>query len=469
MLGARRRDGGDRHHAVGRRPVAAAGQRGVQHGSSPLLLRELIDASVTQSGKLVASAAYNGGPMPHPSRVLLASVAVVTLSTLSGCGAFRRLAGNDTINLEKAEVKTMSVDIRRQQKTICPREPVQMAIFADVVLDGDKAPKPLETWKGSEGVNKNDKLDFADFAFHSEQGQFGHDGWFAPDPNLLATASKEFEIKSVFRRRPDKFSFTTSYKPDYACIKEGGGGGGPGHDGSAGSEGSSGKGGASGSTSSAGGEGGDAGNGTSGGSGGDGTSGPRFTVYATIVKTAFYERLVAIAIDGDKKDFLLVPEGQPITIHALGGAGGVGGPGGHGGTGGGGGAGNPGGRGGKGGQGGNGGSGGNGGPGGAIDYVYDASHPELRAAIKLDVAGGSAGPRGQGGGAGSGGSGGSGLTPSSQGSGPPPPSAKSGASGPEGSRGSDGAPGRPGAAGRSNAAPGAVKDKFAGRAEVTPL
>ncbi len=36
------------------------------------------------------------------------------LTSAAGCGAFRRLAGNDTISLEKAEVKSMSVDIRRQ-------------------------------------------------------------------------------------------------------------------------------------------------------------------------------------------------------------------------------------------------------------------------------------------------------------------------------------------------------------------
>ena len=247
------------------------------------------------------------------SRALLAVVALTSLSAAEGCAALRRLAGNDTINLEKAEVKTMSVDIRRQQKTICPRDNVQMAIFADVVLDGDKAPKPVETWQGKKGVNKNDKLDFVDFAFQSDQGAFDRDGWFAPNPDLLATVGKEFSIKSVYRRRPDKFSFTTTYKPDYSCIKEGGSGGGAGREGPAGGDGSSGKSGASGSSSSSGGEGGDGGSGTSGGSGADGTQGPKLTVYATVVKTAFYERLIAISIDGDQKDFLLVPEGQPIT------------------------------------------------------------------------------------------------------------------------------------------------------------
>ena len=412
------------------------------------------------------------GAMHHSSslrRAALAALALSSLTTVSGCGVFRRLAGNDTINLEKAEVKTMSVDIRRQQKTICPRESVQMAIFADIVLEGDKAPKPLETWKGRTGVNKNDKLDFADFAFHSEQGKFDRDGWFAPNPNLLATAAKEFEIRSVFRRRPDKFSFTTSYKPDYSCIKEGGSAGVGGESGSAGGEGQSGRSGQSGSATSSGGEGGDGGNGTGGGSGTNGAAGPRLTVYATVVKTAFYERLVAIAIDGDQKDFLLIPEGQALTLRATGGFGGPGGSGGHGGSGGSGGSGNPGGRGGKGGQGGNGGQGGTGGQGGFIEYVYDTSHPELKGVLKMDVGGGGAGAAGQGGGAGSGGSGGSGMTPSSNGSGPPPPSAKSGASGPEGSRGSNGAGGRQGPDGRASAAPGAVKDKFAGRAEITPL
>jgi hypothetical protein len=408
--------------------------------------------------------------MDRPSaRALLAVVALTSLASGAGCGALRRLAGNDTINLEKAEVKSMSVDIRRQQKTICPRDAVQMAVFAEVVLDGDKAGKTVETWQGKGSVNKNDKLDFVEFAFQSDQGSFDRDGWFAPTPDLLATVGKEFSIKSVYRRRPDKFSFTTTYKPDYSCIKEGGGGGGAGHEGSSGTDGASGKGGASGSSSSAGGEGGDGGSGTSGGAGADGTQGPRLTVHATIVKTAFYERLIAISIDGDQKDFLLVPEGQPITIKAHGGSGGVGGHGGRGGSGGSGGSGNPGGRGGKGGQGGNGGNGGNGGPGGTIEYVYDASHPELRGAIKLDTGGGAAGPAGQGGGAGPGGSGGSGTTPSSTSGGPPPPQAKSGASGSDGTSGSGGAAGRQGSDGKATATAGAVKEKFAARAGVTPL
>jgi hypothetical protein len=402
-------------------------------------------------------------------RLLVTALAAVVLSSGVGCGALRRLAGNDTISLEKAEVKSMSVDIRRTQKTICPREPVQMAIFADVVLDGEKAPKPLETWQGHANVNKNDKLDFADFAFHSEQGTFDSEGFFSPNPNLLATAAKELEIKSVYRRRPDKFSFTTTYKPDYGCIKEGGGSGHPGSEGAHGSEGPAGKSGQSGSSSSAGGDGGDGAAGTFGGAGGEGTPGPHLTVYATLVKTAFYERLVALSIEGDQKDFLFVPEGQTFTLRASGGSGGAGGAGGHGGPGGSGGSGNPAGRGGKGGQGGSGGQGGNGGAGGTVEYVYDASHPELANVLKLVVSGGAPGPAGAGGSAGSGGSGGSGQTPSHSGPGPAPASVKSGASGTDGSSGSSGSAGRPGTEGHASAKPGAVKDKFAGHPEVTVL
>jgi hypothetical protein len=400
------------------------------------------------------------------NRVLLLSLAAVSL--VSGCGFFRRLAGNDVISLEKAEVKSMSVDLRRQNKTICPRESVQMAVFAEVVLEGDKQGKQFETWTGHSEANKNDKLDFADFAFHSEQGNFDRDGWFTPSSNLLLTAGKEFEIKSVFRRRPDKFTFTTSYKPDYTCIKGAGAASASGHDGQSGSAGAGGAQGKSGSTSSAGGAGGDGGNGTPGGQGTDGSPGPHISAFATMVKTKFYERLVAIVIEGDAQDFILVPEGQPVTLFASGGAGGNGGPGGSGGQGGTGGSGNPGGHGGKGGQGGSGGTGGNGGPGGSIDLVFDARFGELRNQIKLDVAGGAPGSGGGGGSGGSAGSGGSGQTPSGT-SGQSPPPAQSGPSGAEGPHGSSGTNGRPGPEGKGSAKPGDVKGKFGASAEVTVL
>jgi len=404
---------------------------------------------------------------PTPRALALGALTLCLSST--GCGACRRLAGTDTILLEKAEVKSMSVDIRRAQKTVCPRQPVQMAVFADVVLEGAGAPRACETWQGRGQVNKNDKLDFTEFAFHTEQGTIDRDGWLAPTPDLLLTAGKEIEVKTVYRRRPDKFTFTTSYKPDYACITDGAEGGRAGHAGPSGSDGAAGRSGASSSGSGSGGDGGDGAPGNPGGTGETGGPGPRLVVYATMVKTAFYERLVAIEVEGDRSDLLLAPEGQVVTIHASGGPGGSGGHGGHGGAGGSGGSGNPGGKGGRGSQGGAGGPGGNGGPGGAIQYLYDARFSQLKGLVRLDVAGGGGGPGGGPGQAGSGGSGGSGISPSHVGSGPPPPPARSGAAGSDGTVGNGGPHGTAGPDGESSARPGPAKEKIGRHPELTVL
>ncbi len=385
--------------------------------------------------------------------ILLCGVAV------TGCGVFRQLAGTNTVDLEKAEVRSMSVDVRKAQKTICPREDVQMAVFAEIALEGEKQAKPFETWQGRGGVNKNDKIDFTEFAFNSGEGQVDPDGWFKPNPNVLATVGKEFSIKTVYKRRPDKFSFTTTYKPDYACIKAAGKRGGSGSSGGSGPSGKSGAQGQSGSDKSAGGPGGDGGNGGPGGNGTSGQPGPKLVVAATLVKTAFYDKLVALRIVGDMDDLLLVPIDHPIVLSAGGGAGGSGGNGGSGGSGGRGGGGNPGGQGGNGGAGGNGGGGGNGGPGGSIELVFDARFPEIARAIKMDVGGGPAGMAGGPGSAGSAGSGGF-----SQGQG-----AQSGRDGAAGTAGSGGQSGQPGPEGRASAKAGVVQDKIGNLPGITAL
>ena len=384
---------------------------------------------------------------------------IVGLALLPGCGFIRNLAGTNTVDLEKADVKSMSVDLRKPKKTICPREQVQMAVFADVSLEGEKGPKPFETWAGRGSVNKNDKIDFKEFAFQSGQGAFDGDGWFQPNPNLLASASKEFEIKTVFKRRPDKFTFSTNYKPDYSCISGAGTSGQSGMMGQGGNAGQAGTMGQSGSSTGSGGPGRDGGSGGQGGNGTDGAAGPRIVVLATMVKTAFYDKLVALRIAGDMEDFLLVPVDQPVVLRANGGAGGQGGQGGQGGSGGSGGSGNPGGQGGSGGPGANGGNGGNGGPGGSIELIYDSRFPEIASHLTFDVAGGHAGEAGQGGQGGSTGRGGS-----SQGQG-----AQNGKDGAGGPQASGGAQGRSGANGRGGAKSGDVKNKFSDLPGITPL
>lgn len=366
-------------------------------------------------------------------------------SSSTGCAACRRLSGEDTVNLDKSDVKSMAVDIRRQQKTICPREPVQMAVFMEVTLDGDKAPKQVETWTGRVGTNKNDKLDFTDFAFASAQGSFDQGGWFTPNPNVLVTAARELEIRTVYKRRPDKFSFTTTYKPDYACIKD------TGHDGQPGGGGSAG------------------GSGGSGSNGGDGQAGPRFQVFATIVKTPFYDRVVALEVSGDANEILLVPEDQPFTIHAAGGSGGNGGQGGQGTQGSAGAAGNPGGKGGNGGPGGRGGNGGRGGAGGTVDLVVDSRFKDLLSQIKMDVKGGNGGAPGSGGAGGQGGPGGQGITPPPSKPGAYVAPAQSGAQGSPGAHGAPGSPGEPGPNGRATTNYGPAKERFSRYTELAPL
>ena len=382
---------------------------------------------------------------------------LLVLSIGCGCSFLKTLAGTNTVDLSKADVKSMSVDIRKEQKTICPRESVQMAVFADVVLEGEGQARSFETWQGRD-ANKNDRLDFTDFAFHSPQGSFDDEGWFSPDRNLLTTVSTEFELTTAYRRRPDKFTFKMSYKPDYACIRGGGASANPGGTGMSGSAGPEGREGSYGSDSSGGGDGTDGGPGSPGGSGSAGGNGARIDVVATMVSTAFYERLVAVRLSGGADDLLLFHPENPITISAAGGAGGPGGSGGNGGPGGRGGNGNPGGHGGNGGPGGNGGNGGNGGSGGDIRLTFDARFGELAQLIRLDVTGGPGGLAGQGGSAGRGGSGGTGLGQGTMGS-----------SGSDGSTGNPGSSGQSGSPGNASAQAGDVTQAFAGITGITVL
>ncbi|MCL4754506.1 MAG: hypothetical protein KJ015_30410 [Myxococcales bacterium] len=389
----------------------------------------------------------------------LAVLLVLGLSSAGlGCAALRALAGKNTVDLEGADVRSMGVDIRKSEKTICPRESVQMAVFAEVVLKGESQQKKLETWSGGPDTNRNGKLDFADFAFHSDQGRFDDSGWFTPKSDLSATVSNELSIKTVFRRRPDKFSFTTSYKPDYRCIREAGGVGGAGTTGSAGATGANGEAGQSGSSTSAGTPGRDGAAGSAGGAGAQGQSGPKLVAYASFVKTAFYDKLVALRIEGGASDFVLFHPEQKLVLSARGGAGGDGGSGGRGGDGGSGGSGNPPGAGGNGAAGGNGGNGGNGGVGGSIELVFDERFPELAKLIALDVAGGSAGTAGLGGRGGGAGRGGSGYGTAS--------AAADGSAGPDGAAGGAGSPGP---AGTSASRAGAIAEKLGGLEGITPL
>ncbi len=398
--------------------------------------------------------------MRHVHTTALASI-VLASSVLGGCGFLKSLVGKNSVDLSEAQMQKMSASLRKADTaTICPREKVQLIVSADVILKGDKQAKHLETYEGGANANKNDKMEFSDFMFTSNNGQFDQFGFLTPNHDLLASTDKEFEVVTAFKREPQKFVVTNKYKPSYDCIKNAGTGGKDGDDGAAGQKGEDGQAGQSGGVDNVGGNGSAGGPGNGGGSGGDGAAGPNVVAYATLVKTPFYDKLVAIKITGDTEDFVLVPVDHPISILANGGSGGAGGNGGSGGRGGGGGGGVSGGDGGSGGVGGQGGSGGRGGPGGQIELVFDSAHPELASQIKLDATGGEAGSAGEGGSGGEGGSAGP-VTTAGGGS-----AGTRGTSGPGGARGSAG---QRGADGHVNAHPGSVADKFSGLNGVTLL
>jgi len=378
---------------------------------------------------------------------------------LGGCSFLKSIVGADTVSLENAKVDSMSVDIRKKQKTICPRAPVQMAVFIEANLEGEEKKQSFETWSGTGMVNKNDKLSFDDFAFHSEQGDFDEDGWFQPNPDLLATIDREFELTTAFKRRPDKFTFDTSYKPEYSCIEGAVAQAAGGPSGSGGDRGKSGDSGRSGSSTQAGGDGSAGGQGGPGSNGGAGAGGQAIRGYVTKVRTKFYDELIAIKLTGAVDDFLLLPARKKMTIVSMGGPGGSGGPGGGGGDGGSGASGNPGGSGGEGGPGGNGGNGGPGGVGGSIQLVIDAAFPDLADRFQLEAPGG---PGGSAGPAGSGGRGGFSGSGNGQG-------AQSGQQGNGGAAGAEGGSGQVGAPGQTSVEPGDVRSHFDSMAGIELL
>jgi hypothetical protein len=398
------------------------------------------------------------------SRSLFTFALAALALPLAGCVVLDRLGGTDTVDLRRATIRRMNVTLRKPTQTICPREQVQLDVAMTAVPEGGKEEKTYETWAGRGAVNKNDHLDFSDFAFQSDQGQFDKDGWLAPLQALTATAGHEIVVHVVYNPSPLIFSSTYKWKPDYACITSASAAGQAGVAGGVGKDGAPGKPGDAGGVMNAGGDGRD---GAVGGVGMEGTAGgpgPKVRVAVTYVKTPFYDKLVGVRLVGGITDMLLLHPGQAFVIHANGGPGGAGGTGGKGGPAGDGAAGNPGGQGGNGGVGGTGGRGGNGGAGGTIDLVYDPHFPELATAVTFDVAGGAGGAGGAAGSSGERGMGGKGLAPQNS-----PSGSSDGAKGHHGIDGPAGGVGRAGAHGSASAHAGAMEDAFEGLTDISPF
>jgi hypothetical protein len=394
---------------------------------------------------------------------LLPVVALLALP-LAGCPVLDRLSGNATIDLSRAQLRRMNVQLRKAEQTVCPREQVQLGIFLTAVPENGKDEKTFETWVGRGAVNKNDRLAFTDFSFETAQGQVDKDGWLAPQGELQATAGQEIAVKVTYNPSPLVYSSTYKWKPDYACITEASSPVEAGAAGGVGKDGATGKPGDGGGVMSAGGDGHDGAAGGAGVDGAPGSAGAKVHAVVTYVKTPFYDKLLAVRLTGGINDLLLVVPGHPFVIHANGGQGGAGGPGGKGGTGAVGSSGNPGGHGGNGGVGGTGGRGGAGGAGGAIDLTYDSHFPDLAGQITVDVTGGKGGEGGPGGPGGDPGAAGKGVTPPNT-----PTTPVDGARGNPGGPGPLGAAGHVGQNGVASARSGPIGDAFAGLKDITVL
>lgn len=391
------------------------------------------------------------------STISFAGLLVVALSG-SGCAACRSFVGRDTIDLSHAQVNGMKMGVRRPGATICPRAPVQMAVLADLQLAGENAPRQVETYEGGEASSWNGRMTFDEFAFSSLQGRVDQNGFFSPDPDVIRTASTGFVIRGVYRRQPDKLNTSQMFRPDYACIRSGGARGQAGDAGAWGVGGAGGAAGSDGSNQAVGGDGSAGSPGSPGGNGGEGGPGPLIEAKVAIVRTRFYDKLLAVRLSGAVTDLLLAPAGE-FTFFAQGGAGGSGGSGGGGGGGGAGGHGVAGGRGGAGGAGGPAGLGGSGGAGGRLVVQYDETHPEIASMLRADVSGGEGGSAGPGGPGGSGGNGGNANVQGGAG----------GAGGPNGPNGSSGSRGPAGRAGDSSITAGEVRAAFQNIEGVTLL
>ena len=348
------------------------------------------------------------------------------------------------------------MSVRRPGATICPRAPVQLAIVANLVLAGEKAPREFETYEGGDASSWNGRMTFDEFAFSSAQGRVHGNGFFAPDPDVTRTASTGFIIRGVYRRQPHKFDTSQTYRPDYACIRGGGSEGQAGGVGAWGLGGAGGAAGSDGSNQAVGGHGSAGSPGSPGGSGGEGGPGPLIEAKVALVRTRFYDKLLAVRLSGGVNDLLLAHAGE-FTLLARGGAGGSGGSGGGGGGGGAGGPGVAGGRGGAGGAGGPAGAGGAGGLGGRLVVHYDAAHPEIASMLRADVSGGEGG--GPGGAGGIGGNGGNATVQGGSG----------GPGGPNGPNGPGGTAGPAGRAGFSSVIPADVRAAFQGIEGITLL
>jgi hypothetical protein len=375
--------------------------------------------------------------MTTSRRMSWLALGLVPAMLLGGCP---RMMGRATISLKDKNVTKIQAGAITPTATACPGQPVMLKVYATTADN-----KTFETWEplpdGS--VNKNDKLDFGEFAYAASSGTIDPEtGLFTPPADPLTNFDQPYTI-AVSLIYNSSIASALSLSPDYACIKFADWRAMPGSTGQSGYSGYGGSYGSDGGTDRSGGNGSDGSSGQDGSRGFDGNAGLAIDVKVAYIKSTCCGDLVLVKVSpygapDQAVTYVTTPDVQnPFVVDASGGAGGDGGSGGAGGGGGSGGSGYNGGNGGNGANGGNGGDGANGGNGGYVNVFVPQEHPEIGQFIAVINEGG---PAGRGGYGGSGGYAGSGGTAhGSNGT-----YGESGASGYNGYDGRDGTPGMAG-------------------------
>lgn len=326
----------------------------------------------------------------------------IALVLLAGCFGYEPIPAERPPpvlrKLADAEILDMRIDPQHKQPALCPGGEGKLYMHAMVKWPNMK---PVEKHIGRDV----DSLQASSFAIEGPLVQGDADAHLHPSGDVLASVETGFEMHVVYTPIPH-FQFQTMLPPEYSCFTGLGDNGGMGQGGENGAGGEN--------AQNYGEQGYRGRDGTPGFQGGHGG---RVSVVATMVKTRFYPKLIAV-IANDR--FFLAPPDQRLVFSAAGGPGGPGGSGGPGGRGGDqktesaerwnestqqketyirgiGGAG-------RGGNGGDGAQGGDGGDGGTVDIVYDPAFPELADLLGANVEGGPPGENGAGGNGGEGGS-----------------------------------------------------------------
>ncbi|MFT3692625.1 MAG: hypothetical protein QM831_05760 [Kofleriaceae bacterium] len=198
-----------------------------------------------------------------------------------------------------------------KQPGLCPGQPGKLFVTATVQWPGGH---PVMRSLGSDV----DSLDPQTFSVTGPLIRGDAKAQLFPDANLQSSIETGFEATVVYTPNP-QFTFHETWKPEYSCfhgVGENGGGGSEGFSGGSGYGGDQGR------------------NGSSGGNGehgGNGQSGGHIQARVTMVSTKFYDKLIAVSVNGG---FFLAPVEQGVGFSAAGGRGGSGGRGGGGGHGG---------------------------------------------------------------------------------------------------------------------------------------